>query len=261
METTTLAIYIDFENLPKGIDIDLLMEAAASDTSTHVYAVKAAYGSAAALSKPYRQQLLDHNFQIVDTPHVAKKKNRADLFISIDAFERFHLGQPPIDRYIFVTSDSDFSVIMDKLRAYGKQVWLICRKADQAKKILSNCCDQMLSIEDFIPPTCPLAPTVDAEKSRLVERLAKQALRQIGPDGLPVGLSTLGMQMRKFCQDFDFKGTGFKRLTDLTVHLANAGIVKLGTNAKGMAQIEHVDESKLEIEDGDPVPMTADLMG
>ena len=129
-------MYIDLENLPKGVDFDLLMERAASDTTKYVYAVKAAYGSAVALPKQYRQQLLDHNFQIVDTPHIAKKKNRADLIISIDAFERLHLNRPSIDRYVFVTSDSDFSVIMDKLRIYGKQVWMICRKADQAKKIL-----------------------------------------------------------------------------------------------------------------------------
>ena len=249
MEPIGLAIYIDLENLPKGIDFDLVMEAAASDTSTHVYAVKAAYGSAAALSNPYRQQLLDNNFQIVDTPHVAKKKNRADLFISIDAFERFHLNQPPIDRYIFVTSDSDFSVVMDRLRAYGKQVWMICRKADQAMKILSRCCDRMSSIEEFIPPPPPPAPKVDEEKNRLAERLFKQALRQIGTSSLPVGLSTLGMQMKKIHEGFDFKCTGFRRLTDLTVHLANAGVVRLGTSAKGMTQIEHVDDAKLELDD------------
>ena len=88
----------------------------------------------------------------METPHIVKKKNRADLMISIDAFERFHLDNPPIDRYIFVTSDSDFSVIMDKLRSYGKEVWMIGPKADQAKKLLARCCDLLLSIEVFIRP-------------------------------------------------------------------------------------------------------------
>jgi hypothetical protein len=249
METTALAMYIDLENLPKGVDFDLLMEQAASDTAKYVYAVKAAYGSAVALPKQYRQQLLDHNFQIVDTPHIAKKKNRADLIISIDAFERLHLNRPSIDRYVFVTSDSDFSVIMDKLRIYGKQVWMVCRKADQAKKILSRCCDQMLSIEDFIPPPPLPAPKVDVEKDRLAERLFKEALRQIGTGNLPVGLSTVGTQMKKIHQGFDFKSTRFKRLTDLTVHFENAGVVRLGTNAKGLTQIEDVDDAKLEDEE------------
>lgn len=177
METTALAVYIDLENLPAGVDFDRLMDMAASETARHVWAVKAVYGPVAALPKPYRQQLIDHNFQIMDTPHIVKKKNRADLMISIDAFERFHLDSPPIDRYIFVTSDSDFSVIMDKLRSYGKQVWMIGPKADQAKKLLSRCCDLLLSIEDFIPPAPPPPPPVpnfDVEKDRLIQRLFKQ---------------------------------------------------------------------------------------
>ena len=242
METTALAVYIDLENLPAGVDFDRLMDMITSETARHVYGVKAVYGSVAALPKPYRQQLVDHNFQIVDTPHIVAKKNRADLMISIDAFERFHLNSPPIDRYVFVTSDSDFSVIMDKLRGYGKQVWMVGPRADQAKKILAHCCDLLLSIEDFIPPAPPPpppAPTYDVEKDRLAQRLFKQALRQLGTGSLPVGLSTLSMQMRKLHQGFDFKRTRFKRLTDLTVFFQSAGVVRLGTNAKGSTQIEH----------------------
>ena len=91
-----LAIYIDLENLPKRVDFDRMMDMAASETTKHVFAVKAAYGSANALPKQYRQQLIDHNFQIVDRPHIVNKKNRADLMISIDAFERLHLNCPAI---------------------------------------------------------------------------------------------------------------------------------------------------------------------
>jgi len=252
MQMIAVAMYIDLENLPKGVDFDLLMNHAQGEDTQHIYAVKAAYGSAAALSKTYRQQLLDHNFLIVDTPHVTKRKNRADLIISIDAFERLLLNRPATDRYVFVTSDSDFSVVMDKLRAYGKQVWLVCRKADQAMKILARCCDRMLSIEDFIPPPPPPPPKSDPEKDRQAQRLFKQALRQIGTGGLPVGLSAVGVQMRKIDKEFDFKGTSFKRLTGLTTHFESAGVVRLGHSAKGVKQIEDVDDSQLEIEGLEP---------
>lgn len=55
--------------------------------------------------------------------------------------------------------------------------------------------------------------------------------------------------MKKLQKGFSFKRTRFKRLTDLTVHFQNAGVVRLGTNAKGATQIEHVDGSKLEDEE------------
>jgi hypothetical protein len=176
VQVISVAMYIDLENLPKNVNLDLLMDLAHDDGTQYSYALKAAYGNTASLCKGYRQQLLDHNFLIVDTPHVAQKKNRADLIISIDAFERALLNRPAIDRYVFVTSDSDFSVVMDKLRAYGKQVWLVCRKNDQARKILASCCDGMRSIEDFIPsPPPPLPPRPKKAPKQAPEKAPKQA--------------------------------------------------------------------------------------
>jgi hypothetical protein len=238
-----------------------LMEHAACEGTEYFYAVKSAYGSAAAVSKAYRQQLLDHNFQIVDTPHVADRKNRADLLISVDAFERLHIGSPPIDRYIFVTGDSDFSVIMDRLRAYGKQVWLICPKADRTKRILARCCDRMLFIESFVPPqpaaaAAPAPPrprppssaNLDPAKHQLAKQLFQRVLRQIGPGGLPIGLPTVGMHMKNLHPGFDFRQSGFKRLTDLATHFEKAGLIRLGVTAKGMRQVEDMDDSWLEID-------------
>jgi len=250
MSSIAVAMYLDLENLPAGVDFDLLLNQFGSHEARCLYAVKAAYGSTTSLAKGYRQQLLDHNFLIVDTPHIARKKNRADLIISIDAFERLLVGRPAIDRFVFVTSDSDFSVIMDKLRAYGKEVWLVCRKADHANKSLANSCDRMLWVEDFIPPPPPPPPKASSEKDQVAQRLFKQVLREIGTSGLPIGLSTIGSQMRKIDKHFDFKGTSFKQLTVLAVHFEKAGVVRLGRSAKGMAQIEDVDDSQLGIEGG-----------
>jgi hypothetical protein len=52
--------------------------------------------------------------------------------------------------------------------------------------------------------------------------------------------------------DFDFKGTRFKRLSGLTADFEKAGVVRLGRNAKGVTQIEDVDDSQLGIEDHVP---------
>ena len=249
MDRTALAVYIDLENLPAGVDFDRLMDMAASETASHVFALKAAYGSVAALPKRYRQQLVDHNFQLVNTPHIAQKKNRADLMISVNALDRFHLNNPPIDRYVFVTRDSDFSVIMDKLRSHGKEVWMIGPRADQAKRLLARCCNLLLSIEDFIPPPPPPpAPAYNVEKDRLVQQLFKESLRQIGPGGLPINISLLSMQMRKTQRGFELKRTRFKRFTDLVVFFQDAGVLRLGTNATGDMRIEHIDASKLDDE-------------
>ncbi|MDN3683564.1 NYN domain-containing protein [Vibrio sinaloensis] len=47
----------------------------------------------------------------------------------MDAFESLHLDNPRVDRYCFMTTDSDFTVIADKLRKFGREVWLVCKKS------------------------------------------------------------------------------------------------------------------------------------
>jgi hypothetical protein len=248
VQTIAIAMYLDFENLPKRVDFSSLMSRTQSGGAPCVFSVKAAFGSVTSLPKGYRQQLRDNNFLIVDTPHVAKKKNRADLLISIDAFERLLLGRPAIDRFVFVTSDSDFSVIMDKVRAYGKEAWLVCRKADQAKKILGRSCDRMLVIEDFLRPLLPQRRTVDPERDLLANRLFKQVLRKIGMSRLPVDLSVVGGQMREIDSSFNFKETSFKQLTKLAAHFEKAGMLRLGYHDNGVTKIEDMDDLQLEIE-------------
>ena len=140
---------------------------------------------------------------------------------------------------------------MDKLRGYGKEVWMIGPRADQAKRLLARCCDLLLCIEDFIPPAPPPphpAPTYDVEKDRSVQRLFQQALRELAENGLPVDISAIGTRMRKLQKSFDLKRTRFKRLTDLAIFLEHEGVVRLGTNAQGARQIEIVADSKVENE-------------
>lgn len=80
-------------------------------------------------------------------------KNRADLILSVEAFESLFLNNPDISLYVFITSDTDFTVVMDKLRKYGKNVMLVTRKQDKEKMVFVSCCDRILSIEDYFKET------------------------------------------------------------------------------------------------------------
>jgi hypothetical protein len=241
----SLALYVDLENLSKCVDFERLLKQLSGDGRGVVFAVKAAYGNAYQIATKLREQMRDHSFRFIDTPHLAGKKNRADLMISVDAFERLHINIPPVDRYVFVSGDADFSVIMDKLRSYGKQVWLVCRRGDQHRTILSRSCDKMLFIEDFTGSREPskVAPPSEGR----AETLLKLALLRIGHQGLPVNLAVVGNTMRQMDREFTFSGSGFKRLTDLAQHVEKKGILRLGRDGKGEVQIEDVDDSSLEV--------------
>jgi len=242
IETSMLALYIDLENLPNDLDIDLLMQTLVMDDPYGfgcVYVVKAAFGSSEQVPKELKEKLRDNNFLIVDTPHVAQKKNRADLIISIDAFEKLYLNNPTITRYIFVTSDSDFSVIMDKLRAYGKQVWLVCRKSDEAKTILAKSCDNMLLIEDF-STSIKGTEEVDDTDERARE-LFMEALAYIDVDRLPAKFSTVAWKMKQIDRSFDIKATSYKKFKKLVAYFEKEGFVTLGRDEDNLPQIEDIN--------------------
>lgn len=246
-ENSVLALYIDLENLPADLDVDALMQSISMEDPhglNCIYAVKAAYGSAEVVPKELKNKLRDNNFHIVDTPHISKKKNRADLIISVDAFERLYLNNPSINRFIFVTSDSDFSVVMDKLRAYGKQVWLVCRKSDEAKSILAKSCDNMLLIEDFSAST--VSRPERAENDEAARSLLSEALSYVDPNQLPVKFSTLAGKMKQIDPSFDIKTTSYKKFKTLVSKFEKQGRVTVGTDEDGYPQIVDIEYSEPE---------------
>jgi hypothetical protein len=87
---------------------------------------------------------------IIEPPHIIRKKNRADIMLSIIAYEDFIYHKPEIDQFVFITSDSDYTFIMDKLKRNGKIVWLVCKAEDREKEYFRNCTDNIISIESNI---------------------------------------------------------------------------------------------------------------
>ena len=126
-----IAIYFDLENIDKNFNLSKLMESVVLEANSDgnrdenaispLIAIKLACGDTNSIAK-FRSQLTDMNFEIREVPHVVQKKNRSDLVLSLEAFESLYQKQPNIDLYVFITSDTDFTIIMDKLRKYGNNV-------------------------------------------------------------------------------------------------------------------------------------------
>jgi len=258
MEKIFLAIFIDIENIPSKLNLEILMNSLIlSEQSNYnfVFAYKAAYGALNSISSELRTQLRDYNFSMQEKPHIGSKKNRADLFISIDAFETLYVNHPKLDRYIFVTSDSDFTVIMDKLRKYGKEVWLVCRKDDEARQILAKSCDKMLFLEDFYQSD-PLSSFDEKSKREYIEdndkkarELFKQVLRNIDLERLPYNISVINDRMKQLDKSFDIKYTSYKRFGELARYFEKKGIIKVDYKESGFPTLIDIDLSKIEQED------------
>ena len=198
-----------------------------------IFAIKSAYGNQSISKKTLKDQIINHNFTILDTPKIGTEKNRADLFISLDAFETLYLGNPQIDRYCFLTSDSDFTVIGDRLRKFGKEVWLVCKRKDKDRAILAKSFDNLLFLEDFSQKN-----TMKIENE--IERLFVAAIKNINRDKLPSNVSIANAGMKTLDPSFDISKTEYKVFMSLIREMGTKGHIKYETLPSGLNRITEI---------------------
>jgi hypothetical protein len=174
MKTINVAIYLDVENIQGMINLEDLLDdirlQVANDygDATTVFGLKKAIGESNNL-KRFRAQLSELNFTIEDAPHITGKKNRADLMISVDALEKLHVGNPAFDLFVFLTSDSDYSIVMNTLRKFNKKVWLVATPDDSQRTVFKSSTDKILIIDDYKAIVEP-KPTKTTEAKKTVEK-------------------------------------------------------------------------------------------
>lgn len=233
-----IAVYIDMENMTS---VDFVLEdvmnslLSADDGYNCIFAIKAAYGNQCRAKKTLKQQVIEHNFNIIDTPKIGVEKNRADLLLSLDAFETLYLDNPRIDRYCFMTSDSDFTVIADKLRKFGREVWLVCKNSDKNRAILAKSFDNLLFVEDF-----PEQPSVEAEITDEIEKLFVKAVRNINASKLPSNVSVANDRMKNLDPSFKVNQTHYQTFMNLIRDMEDKGHIKSVTLESGENHITEI---------------------
>jgi len=265
-----IALYIDLENVAGKLSLDdmlqdIILEEDKEAPEEYIFAVKFACGNTNSIAK-LRTQLINHNFEIREAPHVSGKKNRADLIISLDAFEKLYLDKPSIDRFVFVTSDSDFSVIMDLLRKHGKEVWLITKEGDAQRPIFTNCTDNIIALphpqtHKVIPKEDKTvkAPKKDDEasdekkprseeadertKDKIAETLFKKVFTSLDPSEEHF-LNTVSNKMRQLDKSFRIKNTRYKKMTTLAREFEKKGWFKTRRNKDGHLIITELESSE-----------------
>lgn len=198
-----------------------------------IFAIKSAYGNQSISKKTLKEQIINHNFTILDTPKIGTEKNRADLFISMDAFETLYLGNPQIDRYCFLTSDSDFTVIGDRLRKFGKEVWLVCKRKDKDRAILAKSFDNLLFLEDFSHKN-----SIKIENE--IERLFVAAIKNINRDKLPNNVSIANSGMKVLDPSFDISKTEYKVFMNLIREMGTKGYIKYDILSSGLNRLTEI---------------------
>src|SRR4051812_25406471 len=138
-----IAVFIDFDNIEIGVkstlnasfDIGIVLEALRERGEV---VSKVAYGDWTRAGD-YSRSLTQHATKLVQrnlTP--GGDKNGADINLALDALE-MAFTHPHINAYVIVGGDSDFISLVEKLKQYDKQVFVVGGRSFTSHVMQRNC--------------------------------------------------------------------------------------------------------------------------
>jgi uncharacterized protein (TIGR00288 family) len=205
-ENDRIAVLIDADNTSKSDAAALMEEVAKYGVPT----VKRAYGDwTSNRLSGWKDQLNRHAIQPVQQFAYTTGKNSTDFALVIDAMDLLYSGN--VDAFAIVSSDSDFTRLVTRLRESGKTVYGFGRR--KTPEPLQNACDRFVFLENLSaaePSTEePAAPLPD------LKTILTQAIDDTSADDGWSNLGGVGSVLGNRYPSFDSRSYGFPRLTAL----------------------------------------------
>jgi uncharacterized protein (TIGR00288 family) len=151
---------------------------------------------------------------------ISKGKNATDMAMTIDAIDLLYQGK--VDGFGIMTSDSDFTPLVTRLRQDGILVYGFGEK--KTPEAFQAVCTRFLYIDELIASTRDETPGTKAEAKAAVddlEELILAAYRESKRDDEGYALLQQVGQIAGNRSSFDVRNYGFKRLSDLFASLDN----------------------------------------
>ena len=158
------ALLIDFDNVTMGIRSELqteLRNLLSSDIVKGKVSVQRAYADWRRYPQ-YIVPLSEASIDLIFAPAFgSNKKNATDIRLAIDAMELV-FTRPEIGTFILLSGDSDFSMLVIKLKEYGKYVIGVGIRESASDLLIQNC-DEYFSYSDLAGLTMPVHDQAPAE--------------------------------------------------------------------------------------------------
>lgn len=255
-----IALFLDYENLAigarehlGGMSFDLRPVADALAERGRVV-VRRAYADWSYFDED-RRMLTRSHVELIDIPQRmgASRKNAADIKMTVDALE-LAFERQYVSTFVLCTGDSDFTPLVDKLRALNKRVIGVGVERSTSA-LLPPACDEFLFYDHLdgveIPQPKRARPVKEAEPAvqtpaRDTENLAGLVAQTVS--GLQrsgsgaVTAATLKRTLLRKDPTFNEADYGFRAFGELLRHLAGANVIEL--SGKGDAEVslpEHGD--------------------
>lgn len=228
-QNVRVALFIDADNSPSRKIEAILAELAVLG----VVSIRRAYGNwRSPRLESWVQVLHEHAIQPIQQFDLVKGKNATDMAMAIDAMDVLH-GKP-VEVFCLVSSDCDFTPLVTRLRADGKQVIGFGERKSPEPYV--NACSRFVYLDDIevgvsiqplleggVRPVESVVPEVPSAirrsgkelkgDSKLMNLLRNAVMFAADDDGwAPLGL--VGSRIANQAS-FEPRNYGYARLTDL----------------------------------------------
>ena len=232
------ALLIDFDNVTLGVRSEFTKELRTllnSDIIKGKVAVQRAYADWRRYPQ-YIVPLSESSIDLIFAPAFGSvKKNATDIRLAIDAIELV-FTRPEIGTFILLSGDSDFSMLVIKLKEYGKYVIGVGIR-ESASDILIQNCDEYFSYSDLAGLTKEAdTPSAQRDPWELVREAAAQMVR----NGDVMRSDRLKQVMQQIDSNFDERNAGFNRFSKFVTEAGSKGLIKVTKLENGQYEIAPV---------------------
>lgn len=255
-----LAVFIDFDNIEIGVkstlstqfDIGVVLEALRERGDV---VSKIAYGDWTRAGD-YSRSLTQHATKLVQrnlTP--GGDKNGADINLALDALE-MAFTHTHINAYVIVGGDSDFITLVEKLKQYDKQVFVVGGRAFTSVVMQRNC-HEFIAYENLLgsrrsADRRTVGPAVAQAPIDQALPLVRRALKVLSDREVSPQLGLLKSTLLQLDSTFSERTYGVNSFRDFAQKLATAGHVRLREHGRNVL-VELADgNGRLRAEDAPP---------
>ena len=206
-----IAILIDSDNVSHKNIGGILSEIAKYRTPT----IKRIYGDwTTQQASGWKSVLLEHALTPIQQYAYTTGKNSTDSAMIIDAMDLLYGGN--VERFCIVSSDSDFTRLVIRLREAGRYVIGIGERKTPNAFIVA--CDKFIYMDIIdLVETKGIDPKhgVDHKAQNKLVQLIRNAINDLADDNGYVYMGDLGNHLMKKQPDFDPRSYGYYQLTPL----------------------------------------------
>src|SRR6202022_4678208 len=160
-EKLNIAVFVDYDNIEIGVkstlrrdfDVSLPLDALKERGDLVAKFAYANWGR----QEPATRQMAENAVQMVQRlPSPRGDKNGADINLALDALE-MAFTHPHVNAFAIVSGDSDFIPLVNKLKEFGKRIFVVGGKAFTST-ILQQNCHEFISYESLLGVNVPVQP-------------------------------------------------------------------------------------------------------